>query len=424
MKTEVESALDIVMKTILAEIRPVSVFLTGSFGRGEGSILFEEGRKKLLRDMDILVVVRRRVNSSTILSINKMVNKKIEFSNSPQGNAYPQFVNVSQIPLGELLFWNDLKAYDLKHASKLLWGEDIRDRIAVRNADEITLFSAMRPLLNKYIGLCLYSPLKCDSNIENTAAALERIMEYGKTYVEIGTSACIIDRKYAPSYKLRMNIIDHEIRWLPATLKERILTFTKLKLNPSSHKDLFSLNADELWFETREALNSFFLEIYREAYGLRWADDWKLYVKLWIQRMNTQALSPHFDFYLRRRWGISSLYLSHLLNFVYQNYFSYHVLKETRFKGARALMLQTNPLFEVYGLAILLVNSIYGDSTINRDYILSFIERQKKLPSIGEKSEDTRSLEGLNDASLFTLCVKLLSSTWSAVNRAFYGTNE
>jgi predicted nucleotidyltransferase len=58
----------IIIEEILKEVKPVSIYLIGSFGREEGSFYLSNGNLSPLRDYDVLIVVDKCVRKDVINS--------------------------------------------------------------------------------------------------------------------------------------------------------------------------------------------------------------------------------------------------------------------------------------------------------------------------------------------------------------------
>ena len=128
--TMVYGVLRLIKKSVEGRIRPISIILGGSFGRGEESFLESQYGVRPLRDMDIFLIVKRRWPSDTIKSINKEVNCKISQPYNENDYRFEKFtITLQQIPMNELIFSNDAKTYDIKYASEVVFGEEVRNKI-------------------------------------------------------------------------------------------------------------------------------------------------------------------------------------------------------------------------------------------------------------------------------------------------------
>jgi len=148
------------MKIIIDEIvntykNVYSVILAGGFGRGEGSIkILESGEVVPLKDYDIYVVTDRRISENEYISMVKRIHEKIGVSASWYFSVAPGEFNVSiqAIPFSRLgRLPPDIANVDLKMASKVLYGMDVRGRIPL-SPNDVALSSGALVLFNKTIG--------------------------------------------------------------------------------------------------------------------------------------------------------------------------------------------------------------------------------------------------------------------------------
>ena len=105
------------------------------------------------------------------------------------------------------LIFPDIYFYDLKAGSQLLWGEDIRSLIPW-NKKDVPLSSGLRLLFEKVAGLLGNFSVAFLCNKRPTLIEKELIIsECQKTFIEIGTSLCILARRYEPKYEQRARIL-------------------------------------------------------------------------------------------------------------------------------------------------------------------------------------------------------------------------
>ena len=157
---KIEQELAIVCEEILRLTRPVAIILFGGYGRGEGSAEVRDGRVVLGKDYDTLLVVRRRLAPSVIYQMSENIHRRLGRTNPLDSVTMEMGSGVSlvQYTLSDLLYFRDVKTYEIKTASKLLWGEDIRQQIPLR-AEDLSPWNGIRFLLRKPPGLCAsFSP--------------------------------------------------------------------------------------------------------------------------------------------------------------------------------------------------------------------------------------------------------------------------
>jgi hypothetical protein len=369
--------------------------------------------------MDVLVIVKRRLPSLVIKSINKEVNSILSHHYEHDDHRYGFTVNVFQLPVNELVYSNDVKAYDTKYASSLIYGQDIRKEIRISLPTQISKFSSIRILFNKVLGLYFFAPMSGVGD-EHTEEKVQSVMECAKTYVELGTVACLLDGKYVPSYKKRQAVLP-EIPWLSDRLKKLIVQFTELKLHPSLGT-IETFNPRRLWLHTRNDLMDFLFYAARRQFGLEHQESILSYADDMLGVLEKYGLQDLAEFYLKHRFGISSGYIARPASWLYQRYFALSVMRELRSKALapRLRVLWTSPLFYVYCQALILLNSIKHDFSISRHLQELFIKRIDSLIPLAEMNVFDRTTSH-DDASLYSRTREILSLLYNNIQQAYYG---
>jgi hypothetical protein len=256
--------------------------LTGGFGRGEGSIRVEEQNTiKLMKDFDLVVIVNEIPSKEVQETLLSRVYDHLDIQNAENNEfRFSRFVvDIKFLRKNDLAF-PDIWFYDLKSASKILYGEEISGYIPYR-AQDIPLSSCFRILFEKVTGLLghfSYDYLEGRQIDKDKHDSL--IYECLKTYIEIGTVLCILTNNYRPSYLERCRVLKtifaedlkelaSEIPELPAIIEKA----TMFKLKPSSL--VIDMDSLELWFSTRDHLGTvikYFMEKYLDANIYDWSD--------------------------------------------------------------------------------------------------------------------------------------------------------
>jgi hypothetical protein len=412
--------LNLVKESVLKRITPISIILGGSFGRSEESLLISQDELTPLRDMDIYLIVKRRWPSHLIKSINKEVNSMISYRYADDEYRFNRFtITALQLPLHEVIFSNDIKAYDIKYASELVHGKDLRHKIRVSRPDQIAKFSAVRVLLNKILGLYFIAPINSFFRQDRSHEKMRIIMECAKTYIEIGTASCLLDGKYVPSYEERIKVIS-TISWLQNRLKDHIVEFTKLKLQPSLSV-IDGFDCQRLWLQTRKDLLAFLFSINHRLYKLRYDGRIFNYADKMANTLQNHALSEYAEFYLKHRFGISNKRLSNFISWLYQIYFAYIIMKQLRSQGITLRMraLWASPLFDVYSQGLILLASIREDFSVSEQGLKEFLRRLKTISSSNRLLFSSSNFA--NNVASFTTTRKILSLLFNNIVYAHYG---
>lgn len=102
------------LTNLLTSLDPISIILYGSFGRGEGAIYSFKKEDKLLNDIDILLVVKKKISDKRIKNIKDKLLKKIDV----------EWIDITQKTQINLKNSNtSVFNYDLKYHSTILYGD-------------------------------------------------------------------------------------------------------------------------------------------------------------------------------------------------------------------------------------------------------------------------------------------------------------
>jgi len=237
-------------------IRPVAVYVIGSFARDVGAFIYDEitGNIRPIRDLDLFLIVNRKFDAEPLIQICDKANIRLGF-HPLSARTYPfeEFtVWVSQLNLSDLNM-PLLKLYELKLCGKLLMGTDVRHLIRVQ-LDDISLYNAFLIIFSKFEALLAF--LSLFRLLENKSTSLKQsvkenlVYECLKAYTEMGTILSIIGKVYDVSYIRRCeNVFKSFIKIAPALatispdLARRILISSHLRaVIPLSLLDKIDLN--------------------------------------------------------------------------------------------------------------------------------------------------------------------------------------
>lgn len=146
----VKTHLDEIVRAICSYLKPTSIILYGSFGRGEGSVLLDNGQLKFLSDYEINVVTSSPFYRQRFSELSRQMTKRLGVDTGitwmRTGRLY---TNQSQ----NLSFGKakrpTIDIYELKQGGKTIYGRHLLDVGPPIDPQQIPLGSGIRLLRNR-----------------------------------------------------------------------------------------------------------------------------------------------------------------------------------------------------------------------------------------------------------------------------------
>lgn len=410
---KIDLEMRIVCEEILKVIKPISIILFGGFGRGEGSVQILGDDVTISKDYDTLLVVRKKIPPPVIYEISKNIHERLNRVNpldSPATGSVTYLIEMNagaslvQYTLNDLLYFRDAKTYEIKMASKLLWGEDIREKIPLK-AEDLSPWNGIRFLLRKPPGLCAcFAPRYLKNPLMEEEKGII-INECSRVYLDSGVLLTILMGDYKPTYQGRGKIIRERLNSsLPELaaaipdLADKVSASTSLKLFPDRAKQGTG-DPVKLWFETRKDMG-IILRYFMEHHLGEKAEGWAELFKKYNARMNREFVDELAYFYLKKRFKVASKPLARLANLAYQRLFSLKYVAKLYKKGGIFLprALTVFPTFRVNTSALMLYFSLREDGTLDRDLYDSFIQSLSRIypTRVKESTDEELWHEGVN----------------------------
>lgn len=377
---QIDAQLDEVVKAILKTIPQArSIIITGGFGKGEGSVrIAKDGEVRCLRDFDIVCILDRIPNRTDASKIHEQIQKSLGLP-SEKDTLFPRskgfLVDIKFLQKRDLIH-PDIYFCDLKTASQILWGEDVRSLIPWTKKD-VPLSSGLRLLFEKVSGLlghftAAYMQGKMP---EREKEAL--IYECRKTFIEIGTALCILAKEYEPQYALRAKILPNfysmrfpELARRLPDLPRRIEEYTNLRTKSNAEE----LDEDpiDLWLSARNSLSTV-LKFYLEAYSGKPLQDWKDLPNL-VQTIARDYYRPFLGPLLQTRLRYSNKLLISVGNQLFQGLtnfeYAYVLFSDLGKVYLRPLKKwQVSPSLKYFTAGAILMRSLNNDATVETNLL-------------------------------------------------------
>jgi hypothetical protein len=353
-----------------------SIILTGSFGRGEGSVTVgPNGDVFPINDYDVKIITDQKVDEKTYSALVENLQDKVA-PKTPDllfGGAFSISVQfMSKYELSTLL--PDVSTIDLKKASKVIFGEDPRQRIPF-DCKDIPISSGIVLLFNKVVGMLEQVDASFLSGEIYRSRTEALVYQCTRAYMEMATVLLIMSGEYVPSYLEKVKVFARvygekfsQLQTQLPDLSDKIEFFTNLKLYSEFHNHKF--DPIELWFSTRRDL----LEVLK-FYALNFYDikeplsDWDALVPM-IHEKNSRLFSDYLSQTKLR--GIAKF---HPLLAGMQAYdslrFFRKLLSMKRRSYMRVLLSRLSPLTNIYCASLFGLLSVECECSINEKHLAS-----------------------------------------------------
>jgi hypothetical protein len=203
------------------------------------------------------------------------------------------------------------------------------------------------------------------------------LSECRKTFIEIGTSLCILAGKYEPKYAQRASILKNfyanqfpELSEVLPELPKKVMEYTDLRFKFNS----LELEEDpiDLWFSAQKYLKEA-VRFYIKSYTGECVSDWNTFPKL-MRTVARDYYKPFLGPLLQRRLHLSSKFALNLASFAYQGLtnieYSYVVALNKEGVPLRPLLSwQISPSLKYFTAGALLLFSLRRDATVEKDLL-------------------------------------------------------
>ena len=193
------------------------VLLTGSFARGEGTVISHpQTKSRWLSDVECLVVTRGGIVSKQ--EIDRSLRQIERDANSDCGSA-ARGIKVELraiLPMGMLRLRPTIFTQELCEHSKLLWGDPAAIPVPPEPAcgASISKHDAFRLLNNRIIEQLAVRSEYSDRTSDSTAVAYSLV----KFWIDLGTSLSVFLGCYRPGYQSRQKPVEDALRAHPEIL--------------------------------------------------------------------------------------------------------------------------------------------------------------------------------------------------------------
>jgi len=278
---KVEADLNHIVTKVISSWNSIqSIILVGGFGRGEGSVLVQNGVIKPLNDYDLVIVSKKKLTGKKLHKISTGLADELEIDYVDLGFMHPK--QLASLP-------PTMFNYDMKYGSKVIYGDrTVLDKIPNYSPKDVPLWEGVRLLFNRMAGMLGGISIEHFSRELTDKERKYLINQINKALLACIDALLLCKNRYSHLYQQKLKMFKE--LYPSSELIELAEIATEFKLKPSYglyNGDLIK----DYWFKTVDALKETYLyvmEIYLDRKFNNLLDIPKVYLSK--QKSNTAIL--------------------------------------------------------------------------------------------------------------------------------------
>ena len=244
----VASIIQVITNRIVSELHPTSVVLSGSFGRGEGTVLVKDGKIHVISDFEVGCVDRNWFKRWKLRKLELILSEQLEVDLTLNFYMPRRFTKGLTTNLGRQSATLTIDQYELMAASRFIYGPDLRAKSLFISPEQIPLWEGIRLMLNRMVET-IAALLRWDD--DEYEVGIQKALY--KLLIACGDSLLLLHKRYNYSYKERMTKIQ-EMLGLP-TLSNVGISLAEHKRISESYNHKLTGNLPDI-MESLHVINS------------------------------------------------------------------------------------------------------------------------------------------------------------------------
>lgn len=260
---KVAQLIEKLKEEIISRFRPKSIILTGSFGRGEATVVEENERLKFLSDCEIILIPYKWVfNRRKIEEFEENFYKRTGLKVEIWGFTPTLYLF---LPLLSKRMKPTMANYDLKYGSKVIYGKDYLKKIPNFKPEDIPLWEGIRLLFNRMAEAIEYFSLGSPNE--------ELIFWTDKIILACQDAFLLSLGKYHPSYRKRNELLRTFLpKFDDLNVQGLLDAATEATSRKLATKIDENINPTQYWFQVSEMCDKVFRWIIRKGLGIAFTD--------------------------------------------------------------------------------------------------------------------------------------------------------
>jgi hypothetical protein len=207
----------------------VAIYLSGGFGRGEGSVAVSEGGWRPLNDYDVWTVVEdsQRLKGCDLGPLRASLVDEFRMDG----------LDLPVLDLRQLRgLGPTLENYEFLHAARLIYGQEVRGRELLHDVSSVPLYEFVRLVCNRAAGILTSFTPGWAGN------AAYRQTQYVKAGIAVGDTLVFLHGSFQPRYRDRRDQLPEvfeKCEYLHLTAAEQLMIQSSYQQKLNARESLF-----------------------------------------------------------------------------------------------------------------------------------------------------------------------------------------
>jgi len=258
---DIEPVINRITNSLILNFHPRSIILCGSFGRGEATVIKENGKLKFLSDCEIYVISTKYIPRGRIRKLILEIKDEIGLEVDIYGTTLSIYF---LFPMVHRIMKPTIQNYELKYGSRVLFGKDYLQQIPAFKPQDIPLWEGIRLIFNRMAQALEHLPVNNDFSRES-------IFWANKIILACQDALLLLLGKYHHSYRVR-NIMFQQLfpQYLNDLNKQvpKLFSLTIKATDQKLNSNFDYEDVDKLWFNTTEACDKVFRYLINKEMGI------------------------------------------------------------------------------------------------------------------------------------------------------------
>lgn len=262
---DIDPIINRITDWLVRYVHPRSIILSGSFGRGEATVVRENRELRFLSDCEINLISAKYVSRSKLRKLTLEIKEETGLQVDIYGTTLSIYLLV---PAMHKMMKPTIQNYELKYGSRVLYGKNYLRRIPDFQPKDIPLWEGIRLLFNRMAEALNYFPV--DNGLSH-----ESVFWSNKILLACQDSLLLSMREYHHSYRTRNAMFQQLFPEYLDDLNGQVPKLLPLTIRATDQKlsgDVDCEDVAQLWFEAAEVCDKVFRHVIKKDMGFEFGD--------------------------------------------------------------------------------------------------------------------------------------------------------